>query len=98
MGRPACAVIPQAQNTARSALSFGCCGARAYLDVLSEGVALYAIPGPAIAAFTEGVTALSKANTILTKFHQIRPRDVDAGESPTIQESLLALRTAGERG
>ena len=45
MGRPACAIIPQARNTGRSALSLGCCGARAYLDVLSGDVALYAIPG-----------------------------------------------------
>lgn len=95
MGRPACAVIPQAKNTSRSALSLGCCGARAYLDVLSESVALYAIPGPAIAAFAERIAALSKANTILTKFHEIRRRDVDAGKSPTIHESLEALQAAG---
>lgn len=94
MGRPACAVIPQAKNTARSALSLGCCGARAYLDVLSESIAIYAIPGLAIAAFTERIIALSKANTILTKFHEIRRRDFDAGRSPTIQESLQALQAA----
>jgi uncharacterized protein (DUF169 family) len=95
MGRPACAIIPQAKNTGRSALSLGCCGARAYLDVLSDDVALYAIPGRTIAAFTERVTALSKANAILTKFHEIRRRDVEGGKDPTIQESLLALQTAG---
>jgi uncharacterized protein (DUF169 family) len=60
MGRPACAVIPHAKNTGRSALSLGCCGARAYLDMLSESVALYAIPGPAIAKFAERVMALSR--------------------------------------
>lgn len=95
MGRPACAVIPQAKNTARSALSLGCCGARAYLDVLSETVAIYAVPGLAIAAFAERISALSKANAILTAFHEIRRRDVDAGKSPTIQESLQALQPAG---
>jgi uncharacterized protein (DUF169 family) len=36
MGRPACAVVPQVLNTGRAAMSLGCCGARAYLDVLSE--------------------------------------------------------------
>lgn len=95
MGRPACAVIPQAMNSGRSALSLGCCGARAYLDVLSDDVALYAVPGAAIAAFAERVAALAKANGILTKFHQIRRRDVEAGNNPTIQESLLALQSAG---
>ena len=32
MGRPACAVVPQAINSGQAALSLGCCGARAYLD------------------------------------------------------------------
>ena len=35
MGRPACAIVPQVMNTGRAALSLGCCGARAYLDVLT---------------------------------------------------------------
>ena len=95
MGRPACAIVPQAKNTGRSALSLGCCGARAYLDVLSDDVALYAIPGTALNVFAERIAALSKANTILSKFHQIRRKAVEAGNSPTIQESLAALQAAG---
>lgn len=94
MGRPACAVIPQARNTGRSALSLGCCGARAYLDVLSDDVALYAIPGATLAAFAERIEALSKANAILTRFHQIRRNDIEAGKTPTIQDSLAALQSA----
>lgn len=95
MGRPACAVIPQARNTGRTALSLGCCGARAYLDVLSDDVALYAVPGATLNAFTERVAALAKANGILTKFHQLRKKDVEAGNHPTVQESLAALQAAG---
>jgi len=95
MGRPACAIIPQAKNTGRSALSLGCCGARAYLDVLSDDVALYAIPGAALGVFAERIAALSKANAILSKFHQIRRKSVEAGNSPTIRESLVALQSAG---
>lgn len=95
MGRPACAIIPQAKNTGRSALSLGCCGARAYLDVLSDDVALYAVPGVALEAFAERVAALAKANGILTKFHQIRRKDIESGNNPTVQESLLALQMAG---
>ena len=94
MGRPACGIIPQARNTGRSALSLGCCGARAYLDVLSGDIALYAIPGATLAAFAERIEALSKANQILTKFHQIRRKDIEAGGNPTIQESLVALQSA----
>jgi uncharacterized protein (DUF169 family) len=94
MGRPACAIIPQARNTGRSALSLGCCGARAYLDVLSDDVALYAVPGATLSAFAARVAALSKANGILTQFHQIRRRDVEAGNNPTVQESLMALQSS----
>ena len=94
LGRPACGIIPQARNSGRSALSLGCCGARAYLDVLSDDIALYAIPGTALGAFAERIAALSKANQILTKFHQIRRKDIEAGKTPTIQESLVALQSA----
>jgi uncharacterized protein (DUF169 family) len=91
MGRPACAIIPQARNSGRSALSLGCCGARAYLDVLTDDVAIYAVPGATLATFAERIAALSKANQILTKFHQIRRKDIEAGKSPAIRESLAAL-------
>ena len=94
MGRPACAIIPQAQNTGRSALSLGCCGARAYLDVLTDDIALYAIPGATLGAFADRIGALAKANETLRKFHQIRRRDVEAGRKPTVQDSLAAMQTA----
>jgi len=94
MGRPACAIIPQAQNTGRSALSLGCCGARAYLDVLTDDIALYAIPGATLGAFADRIGALAKANETLRKFHQIRRSDVEAGRKPTVQDSLAAMQTA----
>jgi uncharacterized protein (DUF169 family) len=92
MGRPACAIIPQAFNTGRTALSLGCCGARAYLDILTPDVALYAIPGSLLEAFTERVSVLAKANSILTAFHTIRRKDVESGKHPSIQQSLAALK------
>ncbi len=92
MGRPACAVVPQAFNSGRTALSLGCCGARAYLDKLTPDVALYAIPGTRIEAFTERVAALSQANGILTRFHTRRRADVEAGGRPTVMESLTAMQ------
>jgi uncharacterized protein (DUF169 family) len=95
MGRPACALIPQVHNSGRSALSLGCCGARAYLDVLTPEVALYAIPGASAGAFAERIEALSKANGVLAKFHGMRRAEVEAGKLPTIQESLAALQAAG---
>ena len=91
MGRPACAVVPQAWNNNQTALSLGCCGARAYLDILTPGVAVYAIPGKKLEAFTERVAALSKANAVLSAFHTRRRRDVEAGKHPSVQESLAAM-------
>ena len=38
MGRPACAIVPQVLNQQRAAMSLGCCGARAYLDALTDDV------------------------------------------------------------
>lgn len=92
MGRPACAVVPQVLNTGRAAFSAGCCGARAYLDVLAEDVALFGIPGAKVESYVERVEALARANTSLSKFHQTRRRDIEAGQRPTISESLAALK------
>jgi uncharacterized protein (DUF169 family) len=91
MGRPACAVVPQAMNSNQTALSLGCCGARAYLDILTPGVAVYAIPGVKLEAFTERVAALAKANAVLTAFHTLRRKEVEAGGHPSVQESLAAM-------
>lgn len=94
MGRPACAVVPQVMNTGRAALSLGCCGARAYLDVLTDNVAIFAIPGARLEVYVQRIEALTKANAVLARFHEIRRRDVGAGLSPTIQDSLNAMQSA----
>jgi uncharacterized protein (DUF169 family) len=91
MGRPACAIVPQVMNTGRAALSLGCCGARAYLDVLTDDTAIFAIPGAKLEAYTRRIEALSKANAVLANFHQIRRRAIAAGATPTIKDSLAAL-------
>jgi uncharacterized protein (DUF169 family) len=96
MGRPACALIPHVRNTGRAALSLGCCGARVYLDALAPAVALFALPGARLAAYTERIAELARANQILTAFHRLRRRDVEAGRSPTVRESLAAV--SGRRG
>ena len=91
LGRPACAVVPQAVNSGNAALSLGCCGARAYLDVMTDDIAMFAIPGPKLEAFAERVEALAKANGILTQFHAVRKRQVESGTKPTVSESLAAM-------
>ena len=94
MGRPACAAIPQAANSSRAALSLGCCGARAYLDNLSDDVALWALPGAKIAEYAKRIKVLAEANKILGQFHQLRRKDVEQGKSPSVQESLVKLQGA----
>jgi len=94
MGRPACAIVPQVMNTGRAALSLGCCGARAYLDHLTDEVAIFAIPGAKLASYAQRIQTLAKANSVLAKFHQIRRRDIGAGQTPTVNDSLAALSAA----
>ena len=84
MGRPACAVVPQVVNRGAAALSLGCCGARAYLDVLSDDIALWALPGSLLSAYCKEITTLSRANQILTRFHSVRGKDVASGNRPTV--------------
>ncbi len=91
LGRPACAIVPQAKNSGRTALSLGCCGARAYVDALTDDVALYALPGNNLAGYVERIATLAKANQVLSTFHRLRREDVAAGASPTIGESLARL-------
>jgi uncharacterized protein (DUF169 family) len=92
LGRPACAVIAQAVNTGKPALSLGCCGARAYLDVLTDDFALWALPGERIAEYADRIKVLAQANNILSQFHQIRRGDIEAGQSPTVKESIARLQ------
>jgi uncharacterized protein (DUF169 family) len=94
LGRPACAVVPQAINSGRAALSLGCCGARAYLDVLTDDVALWALPGARIAEYAARIQVLAQANKVLTQFHEIRRMDIEAGQSPSVKESIARLQSS----
>ena len=91
MGRPACAVIPQVVNQGVAAMSLGCCGARAYLDKLSDDLSLWAFPGKKIDAYCKQITTLAYANETLSLFHGYRKKDIDSGLKPSIQKSLERL-------
>lgn len=88
MGRPACAVVPQVLNTGHAAMSLGCCGARAYLDLLSDSVAMWAFPGGKLEQYCAEVVALARANKTLSAFHAQRKEDVASGARPTVRQSL----------
>jgi uncharacterized protein (DUF169 family) len=91
MGRPACAIIPQALNHGYAAMSLGCCGARAYLDALSDSVALWALPGNKLDQYCEQIVVLTGANKTLATFHSRRREDIESGERPTVRHSLERL-------
>jgi uncharacterized protein (DUF169 family) len=91
MGRPACAVVAQVIKSGAPAMSLGCCGARAYLDSFTEEKAIFAIPGRKIGIYVDKIRALTKANGILSQFHQLRRTQIAAGARPSIKESLAAF-------
>ena len=91
MGRPACAVVPEVLNRGLAATSLGCCGARAYLDALSDSVALWAFPGSKLEQYCAEILTLARANKTLTTFHARRREDIEAGKKPTVRQSLDRL-------
>ena len=91
MGRPACAVVPQVINHGHAAMSLGCCGARAYIDSLTDSVALWALPGSKLDQYCEQIEVLARGNKTLSTFHELRRKDVQSGERPTVKESLQRL-------
>jgi uncharacterized protein (DUF169 family) len=91
LGRPACAAVPQAFNRQTAAMSLGCCGARAYLDALTDDVAMWALPGGKLDQYCAEISVLARANKILTTFHIRRREDVEAGKRPTVRQSLARL-------
>jgi uncharacterized protein (DUF169 family) len=71
MGRPTCAVLPQAINSERTAASFGCVGNRVYTGA-GESDAYFAIPGSQLSAMEESLAKIVHANAELETFHRAR--------------------------
>lgn len=71
MGRPTCAVLPQAMNSARTAASFGCVGNRVYTGA-DDTDAYFAIPGSQLPAIEQHLAVIVRANEELEKFHASR--------------------------
>jgi uncharacterized protein (DUF169 family) len=71
MGRPTCAVLPQALDSRRPAMSLGCIGNRVYTG-LGEGEGYVALPGAALEAVRSRLPMLAHANAELEEFHRER--------------------------
>jgi uncharacterized protein (DUF169 family) len=76
LGRPTCAVLPEAINWTRTAAWLGCVGNRVYTGA-GETEAYYAIPGPLLGAVEHTLSTIVRANEELEKFHRAR-----AGAAP----------------
>ena len=71
MGRPTCAVLPEAINSTRTAASFGCAGNRVYTGA-DDTDAYFAIPGGLLESIEQKLSTIVHANEELEKFHRER--------------------------
>ena len=71
MGRPACAMIPEAMNTARGNTSLGCVGNRVYTD-LGDAELYFTIPGSRLTDVVDTLETIVHANRELEHYHRER--------------------------
>ena len=71
MGRPACAMIPQASSAVSGVASVGCVGNRVYTE-LGDDELYFAVPGKALTRVLEQLDVMLNANAALETFHRER--------------------------
>ena len=71
MGRPACAMIPQATGTQSGVASVGCIGNRVYTELRDDEM-YFAVPGKALFRVLEQLEVMLNANAALETFHRER--------------------------
>jgi uncharacterized protein (DUF169 family) len=81
MGRPTCAALPQALDSARPSVSLGCVGNRVYTG-LAEGEGYVAVPAAAMEQVSAQLGKLARANAELEKFHRARARAASGSWTP----------------
>lgn len=68
-GRPTCGVIPRTLQTGETSMSFGCVGARTYLNLTPAQLVL-TVPGNKFAELVEKLDTIVAANNALLPYHQ----------------------------
>ena len=68
-GRPTCGVIPRTLQTGETSLSFGCVGARTYIE-LSPSELVLTIPGAKLADLVQNLETIVSANAALAPYHE----------------------------
>ncbi len=71
LGRPACAMIPEALSSARGNTSLGCIGNRVYTG-LGDAELYFTIPGPTLQDVVAKLDTILHANRELEQYHQAR--------------------------
>jgi uncharacterized protein (DUF169 family) len=71
MGRPACAMIPQALDSQAGIASVGCIGNRVYTG-LGDDELYFTVPGSALPQTLDQLETILHANTELEAFHRQR--------------------------
>jgi uncharacterized protein (DUF169 family) len=71
MGRPACAMIPQAAGSQSGVASVGCIGNRVYTE-LGDDELYFSVPGKALPRVLEQLGVMLDANAALESFHRER--------------------------
>ena len=71
MGRPACAMIPQAAASHSGVASVGCIGNRVYTEMADDEL-YYALPGKHVDAVVRKLAEIVTANRELEKYHRAR--------------------------
>jgi uncharacterized protein (DUF169 family) len=75
MGRPACAMIPQAASSVSGVASVGCIGNRVYTE-LGDDELYFAVPGKALPRVLEQLDIIMNANAALEVFHRQRAAEL----------------------
>lgn len=71
MGRPACAMIPEALRSGRGNTSLGCIGNRVYTG-LGDAELYFTIPGRALGDVVDRLAVIVHANRELERYHESR--------------------------
>ena len=75
LGRPACAMIPEAMQAARGNTSLGCIGNRVYTG-LGDDELYFTVPGASLAEFVDQLETIARANGALEAYHGERRRTI----------------------
>jgi uncharacterized protein (DUF169 family) len=75
MGRPACAMVPQAIGARAGVASVGCIGNRVYTGLTDDELYI-TVPGEAVGRVLEQLEAVLTANAALEQFHRSRAAEL----------------------